>query len=127
MNKIEDYLSDDVIELIMRAAEKRHLNMLRINNLTEYKEAKLSLKTTKLWAKCFYKVAKTLLQEYVDSLIAKPAKRDLTLLVDANKISDYADFYKEEADMIQKTIDEYLEYLQCGHVIDAFLGKERED
>lgn len=127
MNKIEDYLSDDVIELIMRAAEKRHLNMLRINNLTEYKEAKLSLKTTKLWARCFCKVAKTLLQEYVDGLIAKPSKRDLILLVDANKMSDYADFYTEEAGMIQETIDDYLAYLQGGHVIDAFLGKDRED
>ena len=127
MNNIEDYLSDDVIELIDRAAEKRHLNMLRINNLSNYNEAKLRLKETKIWAKCFRQVAHILFRDYTKELSAIPSRRDIVLLIDANKMSDYAAFYAEEANMIQATIDDYLNYLKNGNVIAAFLGKDRED
>ena len=99
--------------------------MLRINNLTDYKETKLELKKTKIWVKCFRKVAKMLFNKYLKSI--EENNRKLEYLIDANKLSKCADFYSEEVAMYQNTISEYLAYLQRGHIIDAFLGKERED
>ena len=125
MDNLDDLLTEEVLELLDRAAQKKHLNMLRINNLTDYKEAKLDQRKTKVWAKCFHKVSNMLFNRYLESV--KTNNRNIELLIDANKLSDCADFYDEEAMMYQITIEDYLAYLQSGHVIDAFLGKERED
>ena len=125
MDNLDDLLTEEVLELLYRAAQKKHLNMLRINSLKDYREAKLDQKKTKVWAKCFHKVSKVLFNRYLESL--KTNNRNIELLIDANKLSDCADFYEEEAAMYQTIIEEYLIYLQSGHVIDAFLGKERED
>ena len=125
MNNLNDLLNEEVLELLDRAAQNRHLNMLRINSLADYKETKLELKKTKIWVKCFRKVAKMMFNKYLNSI--KENNRKLEYLIDANKLSKCVDFYSEEVEMYQNTIAEYLAYLQRGHVIDAFLGKERED
>ena len=102
MDNLDDLLTEEVLELLDRAAQNRHLNMLRINNLTDYKETKLELKKTKIWVKCFRKVAKMLFNKYLKSI--EENNRKLEYLIDANKLSKCADFYSEEVAMYQNNI-----------------------
>ena len=120
-----DLLIEDILILVDRAEKKKHLNIQRIENLQDYRQAKVELKRTKIFEQCFHKASKTLFNEYIQSLFLN--KRQPSLLIDANKLDSYAEFYKEEALMWQVSIDEYLSYLGTGHAIDAFLGKDRED
>jgi len=120
-----DLLVEDILILVDRAEKKKHLNIQRIENMYDYKHARTELKRTKIFVQCFHKASRTLFQEYIESLFKN--KRQPSLLIDANKLDSYAEFYKEEALMWQVSIDEYLSYLNLGHAIDAFLGKDRED
>lgn len=124
-NDIIDLLTEEALDLIDRATSKRHLNIQRIESLRDYSETKLERKKIYLYAKCFRKTSKILLNEYVKTL--EFDKRDLSLLADANALDSYADFFFEEVNMYDNVLNEYTNYLKQGHVIDAFLGKERED
>lgn len=129
MNNIDtnlyDIVLDEVLYLIERAENKKHLNIPRIENLSDYSYAKDKVKRTKTYEKCFHLIAKKSFTEYVESLIAN--KRQAYLLVDANKLEAYADFYREETAMWQASINEYISYLRQGHIIDMLLGRNRED
>ena len=120
-----DLLIEDILILVDRAEKKKHLNIQRIENLQDYRHAKVELKRTKIFEQCFHKASKTLFTEYLQSLFSN--RRQPSLLIDANKLDSYAEFYREEALMWQVSIDEYLSYLSTGHAIDAFMGRDRED
>lgn len=120
-----DLLIEDILILVDRAEKKKHLNIQRIENMHDYRRAKAELKRTKIFERCFHKASMTLFDEYVQTLLTN--KRQTSLLIDANKLDSYAEFYREEVFMWQASIDEYLSYLGTGHVIDAFLGRDRED
>ena len=122
---ITDLLTEELLELVERAEAKRHLNLQRIESLSDYSDAKLDRKKTLIYARTFKKVSKILLKKYTESL--KLNKRDLSLLTDANALDTYSNFFFEEVSMYDNVINEYLNYLKQGHIIDAFLGKERED
>lgn len=122
---IMDLLTEELLELVERAEAKRHLNLQRIESLRDYSDAKTERKKTKIYADCFKKVSVNLLEKYTEAL--KQNQRDLTLLTDANLLDEYAAFYREEVEMYDNIINEYYNYLKQGHIIDAFLGKERED
>ena len=126
MNKeITDLLTEELLELVDRAEAKRHLNLQRIESLRDFNEAKAERKKTKVFADCFKKVSVILFQKYMGSL--KQNQRDLTLLTDANVLDEYSNFYYAEVKMYDDIISDYYNYLKQGHIIDAFLGKERED
>lgn len=124
-NDLIEVFTEEVLELIDRAAAKRHLNLQRIESLSDYSDTKLERKKILIYARTFKKVSKILLKKYTESL--KLNKRDLGLLTDANALDAYSNFFFEEVDMYDNVINEYLNYLKQGHIIDAFLGKERED
>ena len=122
---MQDELEEVLTECLERAQKKEYTEPFKINSLREYCAVNTVRKQYNTLKRIFKRISKRLFNEYLVGLSF--GIRETETLVKSKDFSEFANFYEVESNTLDLVRQEYLSYLQEGHVIDAFLGKERDE
>ena len=122
-NKAEEQSDNTVEELISVALKGKHPEIELLRSLDEYEVGIILRRATIKVSKTFKKQAKKVLEQYFAEVATGYSSIDTfkayrTLAICAN-------YYEVEAERVEDRLSEYKAYLDAGHWLDAFFGRER--
>ena len=122
-NKVEEQGDDTIEKLISVALKGEHQEIELLKSLDEYGVGIILLRANIKVSKTFKKQAKRLLKQYFSEIATGYSSIDTFKAYRTFAIC--ADFYKVEAERVDDCLSEYRAYLDAGHWLDAFFGRER--
>ena len=123
-NKVEEQGDDAIEKLISVALKGEHQEIELLRSLGEYEVGMILRRANIKVSKTFKKQAKRLLKQYFTEITTGYSSIDTFKAYRTFAIC--ADFYKVEAERVDDCLSEYRAYLDAGHWLDAFFGRERE-
>ena len=122
-NKTEEQGDDTIEKLISVALKGEHQEIELLKSLDEYEVCRILRSATMKVSKTFKKQAKKVLKQYFAEVTTGYSSIDTfkayrTLAICAN-------YYEVEAERVDDRLSEYRAYLNAGHWLDAFFGRER--
>ena len=115
---------DNTIEKLISVALKgEHQEIELLKSLGEYEVCRILRRATMKVSKTFKKQAKKVLEQY----FAEVAKgySSIDTFKTYRTFAICANYYEVEAERVEDRLSEYKAYLDAGHLLDAFLGRER--
>ena len=122
-NKVEEQGDDTIEKLISVALKGEHQKIEFLRSINEYEAGSILCRANMKVSKAFKKYAKKVLKQYFAEVTAGYSSIDTfkayrTLAICAN-------YYEVEAERAEDCLSEYRAYLDAGHWLDAFFGRER--
>ena len=123
-NKVEEQGDDTIEKLISVALKGEHQEIELLKSLDEYEVCSILRRANIKVSKTFKKKKKKVLKQYFAEVAKGYSSIDTfkayrTLAICAN-------YYEVEAERADDCLSEYRAYLDAGHWLDAFFGRERE-
>ena len=122
-NKVEEQGDDTIEKLISVALKGEHQEIELLRSLDEYEVCMILRRATMKVSKAFKKQAKRVLKQYFSEVTTGYSSIDTFKTYRTFAIC--ASYYEAEAEMVEDRLSEYKAYLDAGHLLDAFLGRER--
>ena len=122
-NKVEEQGDDTIEKLISVALKGEHQEIELLKSLDEYEVCSILRRATIKVSKTFKKQAKRVLKQYFSEITTGYSSIDTFKTYRTFAIC--ASYYETEAEMVEDRLSEYKAYLDAGHLLDAFLGRER--
>ena len=122
-NEAESKDTSDIEKLISVALKGEHSKVELLRSFDAYAASRILRSANMKVSKTFKKQAKKVLKQYFTEVATAYSSMDTfkayrTLAICAN-------YYRDEASIIDDCLSEYRAYLDAGHLINAFLGGER--
>ena len=122
-NKVEEQGDDTIEKLIAVALKGEHQEIELLRSLGEYEVCRILRRATMKVSKTFKKQAKRVLKQYFSEITTGYSSIDTFKTYRTFAIC--ASYYEAEAEMVEDRLSEYKAYLDAGHLLDAFFGRER--
>ena len=122
-DKVEEQGDDAIEKLISVALKGEHQEIELLKSLDEYEVCSILRRATMNVSKTFKKQAKRVLKQYFSEITTGYSSIDTFKTYRTFAIC--ASYYEAEAEMVEDRLSEYKAYLDAGHLLDAFLGRER--
>lgn len=122
-NKADDLGDSDIEKLISVALKGKHQEVELLKSLDEFEVGRILRSANLKVSKTFKKLAKKVLKQYFAEVATGYSSIDTFKAFRTFAIC--ADYYRIEAERVDDCLSEYIAYLNTGHWLDAFLGKER--
>ena len=122
-NKTEEQGDDTIEKLISVALKGEHQEIELLKSLGEYEVCRILRRATMKVSKTFKKQAKKVLEQY----FAEVAKgySSIDTFKTYRTLAICANYYEVEAERAEDCLLEYRAYLDAGHWLEAFFGRER--
>ena len=122
-NKTEEQGDNAIEKLISVALKGEHQEIELLKSLDEYEVCSILRKANIKVSKTFKKQAKKVLKQYFSEITTGYSSIDTFKTYRTFAIC--ASYYETEAERVEDRLSEYKAYLDAGHWIDAFFGRER--
>ena len=122
-NKVEEQGDDAIEKLISVALKGEHQEIELLRSLDEYGVGIILRRANIKVSKTFKKQAKRLLKQYFTEITTGYSSIDTFKAYRTFAIC--ANYYEVEAERVEDRLSEYKAYLDAGHWLDAFFGRER--
>ena len=122
-DKAEEHSNNPLEELISVALKGEHQEIELLKSLNEYEVCIILRRANVKVSKTFKKQAKRLLKQYFTEITTGYSSIDTFKTYRTFAIC--AAYYEVEAERVEDRLSEYKAYLDAGHWLDAFFGRER--
>ena len=122
-NKTEEQGDNAIEKLISVALKGEHQEIELLRSLGEYEVCRILRRATMKVSKTFKKQAKKVLEQYFAEVATGYSSMDTFKTYRTFAIC--ANYYEVEAERVEDRLSEYKAYLDAGHLLDAFFGRER--
>ena len=122
-NKTEEQGDDTIEKLISVALKGEHQEIELLKSLGEYEVCRILRRATMKVSKTFKKQAKKVLKQYFAEVTTGYSSIDTFKAY--RTLAICAVYYEVEAERVDDRLSEYRTYLNAGHWLDAFFGRER--
>ena len=122
-DKVEEQGDNAIEKLISVALKGEHQEIELLKSLDEYEVCMILRRATMKVSKTFKKQAKRVLKQYFTEVTTGYSSIDTFKTYRTFAIC--ASYYAAEAERVEDRLSEYKAYLDAGHWIDAFFGRER--
>ena len=122
-DKVEDQGDNPLEELISAALKGEHQEIELLRSLGEYEVCNILCRANIKVSKTFKKQAKKVLKQYFSEITTGYSSIDTFKMY--RTLAICAVYYEVEAERVEDRLSEYKAYLNAGHWLDAFFGRER--
>ena len=122
-NNVEEQGDDTIEKLISVALKGEHKEIELLRSLDEYEVCSILRIANIKVSKTFKKQAKKVLKQYFAEVTTGYSSIDTFKTYRTFAIC--ASYYEVEAERVEDRLSEYKAYLDAGHWLDAFFGRER--
>ena len=122
-DKTEEQGDDTVEKLISVALKGEHQEIELLRSLDEYEVGIILRRANMKVSKTFKKQAKKVLKQYFSEITTGYSSIDTFKMY--RTLAICAVYYEVEAERVEDRLSEYKAYLNAGHWLDAFFGRER--
>lgn len=122
-NRAEKQGDDSIEKLISVALKGEHPEIELLKSLDEYEVGRILRSANIKVSKTFKKQAKKVLKQYFAEVVTGYSSIDTFKAY--RTLAICAVYYKVEAERVDDCLSEYRAYLDAGHWLDAFFGRER--
>ena len=124
-NKTEEQGDNAIEKLISVALKGEHQEIELLKSLDEYEVCSILRRANIKVSKTFKKQAKRLLKQYFTEITTGYSSIDTFKAY--RTLAICAVYYEVEAERVEDSLSEYKAYLDAGHWLDAFFGRERAE
>lgn len=119
--------AEDMMKLLIDTAEKgEHSEFQLITSHDAYEAVRKYAKSAKMSYRLFLRLEKRLTKAYAKE-IKKIGKADVQTVFSIKKFDKYAEYYLKEREIAVDMLDEFLEYMRHGHILDMARGFTRSE
>ena len=122
-DNVEEQGDNAIEKLISVALKGEHQEIELLRSLDEYEVCRILRRATIKVSKAFKKQAKKVLKQYFAEVTTGYSSIDTFKMYRTFAIC--ASYYEAEAERVEDRLSEYKAYLDAGHWLDAFFGRER--
>lgn len=122
-NRVEEQGDDSIEKLISVALKGEHPEVELMKSLDEYEVGRILRSANIKVSKTFKKQAKKVLKQYFAEVATGYSSMDTFKAY--RTLAICAVYYEVEAERVSDCLSEYRAYLDAGHWLEAFLGRER--
>lgn len=113
------------LELVHRALDSKHSNFEFLRSGQDRTSAKIVRFSYATISKMFKKLYESTYKTYLKQV--ELGDQDIETLMALKQFKHCMEFYDDEAKIVDDMLDEYLEYIFSGHILDMLLGRIRPE